>query len=318
MSFTNIKMSPAVEGQSLVPRDAESWRRCILALRMTCVAYGMPEDTTDEEYVMNQETLRELGVADPTSLKVELTGSAEFVMVSTPDTFFLAVQGTSFKQVCDLAADVDISWVPDENSVVLHDGFEDYACRIYRRISELDPLELRKATRLYISGHSLGGAVAVVLSYLFRHSRGPPLVPADCVVEVATVAAPRSVSFHELGRKATRFHRSRPQSARTPQITTWVEECRLHRHFVHKDDLVPRSPLPMLKFTGQVYVIERNTNRSGRFTLHACPDNQLPPLPLAARLLTRLGSHLLRGYLVELIQIGADTVRYFEAGGAPM
>ena len=302
--------SPVVGSGSTLPRDAASWARCVTSIRLAQAVYRLAENAEADA-----QTFRSLGV-DPDAVTTYMRHSADFCVVETESVVYLAIQGTL--RPADALLHHDIQPIPDENGCVLHDGYESYAVRILAKLAMLDLPAIKKAKRLYLSGHGLGGAVAVLLSYLLRASRRPPLVGPDCAIEVATIGAPKCISFFVNEANATHGRPKRPVATEPDRaIARVVEEARGHRHFINVRDVVPHAKLTAFERTGQVYLITRTPQ--GRTQLFASPPgNILPPLPISVRLFPGLSKHALRHNIPPIMAAGADLAAYFEGNVAPI
>ena len=309
--------SPVIGVGSRVPRDAASWARCVTAIRLAQAVYRFAENADADA-----QTFRSLGL-DPDTVTIYMRHSADFCVIGSPGdgaVVYIAIQGGKTLSDIRLDGGGDAQPIPDENGCVLHDGLESYAVRILAKLAALDLPAVKKARRVYLCGHGLGGAVAVILSYLLRFNRRPtPVVPADCEIEVATIGAPTCMAFLVNGANAARGRPKRTAANEPePALAAVLKESAAHRHFVHIADAVPRTRFDAFERTGQTYLLTRMPKGKGRMQLFACPNHVLPPRSVMRRLAPWLSKNRLTDYVPALMNVGADIAAFFEAGGSPI
>ena len=107
---------------------------------------------------------------------------------------FIALQGTN--SIDDVLNDMKIAPWTDANGQVFHTGFYQYATFAYKAITDKADHHILAALTgsggvktIYISGHSLGGAAAVILHYLLRND--PAF--ASIAIKVVTFGAPAAM-----------------------------------------------------------------------------------------------------------------------------
>ena len=90
-------------------------------------------------------------------------GSDAFTLEDEND-FIIACRGTEVKQMSDIKADLSISKT-DTPHGKLHIGFNHYVDKIWPEIA-MRVLEV-KNKKLWVTGHSLGAAMATIMAYRF-------------------------------------------------------------------------------------------------------------------------------------------------------
>lgn len=155
---------------------------------------------------------KELGY--PTTKLLDNDG-AECLLLENADTIVLAFRGTEPKEFSDIAADLKAWKRKSKTEGMVHAGFYDYLEKIWPLVlSELGP-KSRQKKKLYICGHSLGGAMA-------------------------TLAASR------LSAKITACY-----TYGSPRVggKVWLQrQAFTHFRYVNNNDMVPRVPPRLLGF----------------------------------------------------------------------
>lgn len=94
----------------------------------------------------------------------------------------LAFRGTQIDKCCDIKTDIEFKFYRDKYGVRIHCGFEKAFASVEKGVvREVDKLEQGK-TALYITGHSLGGALALMAAYKLS---------SDSVAACYTFGSPR-------------------------------------------------------------------------------------------------------------------------------
>lgn len=168
-----------------------------------------PDLGKEQENPASIHFLDDRGEPDTTDTQAFITHNA--------DVMIIAIRGTS-EMIPDLLRDFDARQVPfEEGSGKVHRGFYLAAKRARRFVtSYLD--KFYQSQQLIICGHSLGGAIALLLAQMLREadSRYP--------LQLYTYGAPRAGD--------TTFTRSAADL--------------LHHRIVSNDDLIPNLPLPWM------------------------------------------------------------------------
>ncbi|MFJ4345245.1 lipase family protein [Pseudomonas sp. NPDC089401] len=134
----------------------------------------------------------------------------------TPEYALIAVRGTN--EAADFIRDIDALQVPfEEGEGRVHRGFYESALKAYDFVTKyLESNQMRE--NLIICGHSLGGAVALILAEMLRRS------PYKYTIQLYTYGAPRAGDLSFIRGAADLVH---------------------HR-IVNHDDLIPSVPLPWM------------------------------------------------------------------------
>jgi predicted lipase len=147
-----------------------------------------------------------------------------------PELAVLSFRGTEPTRLKDILTDLDCDFNKDDRGTVLHDGF----LKAYNAVKEEILATLERLTKpLYVTGHSLGGALASIAAYSLE-SQGRPV--AACY----TYGSPRVGDGN---------------FART------LEKTPVYR-LVNSTDVVPRVPLKAQRYVhvGQLHYL----NDAGR------------------------------------------------------
>ena len=176
--FAQIRVNLAMlDGQLVNPA-----RR--LAPALPTAPQADPDSDLDSELESEPDT------AAPDGVTAE-SGNDYFVAVRKDtkgiDVLYVAIRGTELDDVVDIISDIDCSMFNG-----YHRGFRDYALAIYKTLRNSYGSYLKRTNRFFLTGHSLGGATATVLSLLLHRNLGIPLERID----VVTFGAPRAVGTH--------------------------------------------------------------------------------------------------------------------------
>tara|TARA_B100000902_G_scaffold218630_1_gene207771 strand:- start:1161 stop:1976 length:816 start_codon:yes stop_codon:yes gene_type:complete len=131
----------------------------------------------------------------------------------------VACRGTEPSQFADVLADLKTIPVRHERNGMVHSGFWEEANKVYPGILKAVKAGRKNKEKVYVCGHSLGGAMAVLVAEMLCHDKIP-------VEELKTFGQPR------VGTRAFRRH---------------LEGCKIgsYHRYVNNNDIVPRVP-PML------------------------------------------------------------------------
>lgn len=136
------------------------------------------------------------------------------VLAKTQNAFFISLRGT--QGFHDVIADIDIRKVripPDKRSLIqLHRGFFEAVASCIQEVVDRTADQLDNGTPLYITGHSLGGAMAAIMNaqlkdvYNFRRwhpvNRHRKLIPTSCY----TFGMPRYGNHYAVSQLSSPYH----------------------------------------------------------------------------------------------------------------
>ncbi|AVD83615.1 lipase [Pseudomonas sp. SWI6] len=167
-----------------------------------------PSLGNDQQNPARLHFLDDRGVSDATDTQAFITHTSEYALI--------AIRGTN--EAADFLRDVDALQVPfEQGEGRVHRGFYESALKVFDfAMSYLDQFDYSK--KLIICGHSLGGAVALILAEMLRRS------PSKFTIQLYTYGAPRAgdVTFT---RNAADL---------------------IHHRIVNHDDVIPNAPLPWM------------------------------------------------------------------------
>lgn len=139
----------------------------------------------------------------------------ECLVLENDEVLVLAFRGTEVKELSDIAADLKAWRCKSDTTGRVHAGFYDYLDALWTPLYKHINARVRKNKNLYITGHSLGGALAILAG-----SRLQSRVKA-----VYTYGAPR------VGNRK------------------WLKNLLFdHHRFVNNNDIVPRVPPILIGF----------------------------------------------------------------------
>lgn len=151
--------------------------------------------------------------------------AAVAILVENHDSLHLSWRGTDDAQDWLHNAKFFATSVPfmKDRKYKVHSGFLEYTSMLMPAVlRKLDELLAEKPRPVFISGHSLGGAAAVISAMQFEAHRGS----ARELASVITFGQPRVVN-----RPLAEFLERR-----------WVEKYKLYFRYTHNNDIVPRLP----------------------------------------------------------------------------
>ena len=128
----------------------------------------------------------------------------------------VACRGTEPSQFADVLADLKTIPVRHERQGYVHSGFKEETDKVYPGILKAVLAGRKKEEKVYVCGHSLGGAMAVLVAEQLCHDKIP-------VEELKTFGQPR------VGTRKFRRH---------------LEGCKIgsYHRYVNNNDIVPRVP----------------------------------------------------------------------------
>jgi len=168
----------------------------------------------------------------------ELGFKAEFIDVDGSQAYFLhndedlvfVCRGTQPTEWKDIAADLNAVPVPSSTGIgMLHKGFKDSVDHVFPRLSEL-AIDYGKTRTIWVTGHSLGAAMAVIASYKLQ--RDPALPNPQAL-----------------------FTYGCPRAGDKTYIAAMEGSGLLHFRFVNNADIVARVPFwPFKHLAGAMYM----------------------------------------------------------------
>jgi triacylglycerol lipase len=134
----------------------------------------------------------------------------------------VACRGTEPTQFADVLADLKTIPVRHDRNGMVHSGFWEEANKVYPGILEAVKAGRKNNEKVYVCGHSLGGAMAVLVAEMLCHDKIP-------VEELRTFGQPR------VGTRKFRRH---------------LEGCKIgsYHRYVNNNDIVPRVPPALFGF----------------------------------------------------------------------
>lgn len=104
------------------------------------------------------------------SFKLEKTiivDNVECMILSKDDILIIAFSGTKIEELDDIITDVKF-WYESFENFKIHKGFIDYYKKIkFSVLKKVIELEKQKERKIYWTGHSLGGALAVLFGFVY-------------------------------------------------------------------------------------------------------------------------------------------------------
>jgi len=164
-------------------------------------------------------------------------GDAEaWVFVTKDNAIIVSCRGTEPTKFADIAADLKTIPVRHPRNGMVHSGFYEYANLVYDEIfAQVKKLRKNKEN-VFVVGHSLGGAMAVLVAEQLAADGIP-------IKELRTFGQPR------VGTRKFREH---------------LEGCDIGRYirYVNNNDIVPRVPPALFGFVhgGQLHYINYHGN----------------------------------------------------------
>ena len=114
----------------------------------------------------------ELEVLDIELIKTFDTNGTQAMIISTKTFYALIFRGTEVSSIKDIKADLDAKIIQCESGGKIHRGFNDAFSEVHMEIQKYLNEELKENKPLFISGHSLGGALATVASKKLSFDNG--------------------------------------------------------------------------------------------------------------------------------------------------
>jgi hypothetical protein len=97
-------------------------------------------------------------------------GKSEVRIAWDDDVIIIACRGTDPLEAADWIADLDVLWIVLSQGR-MHKGFYGYYDKLHSGVTDAMPSPAEPKRRVWITGHSLGGAMAVVCGYRLRQKR---------------------------------------------------------------------------------------------------------------------------------------------------
>lgn len=148
--------------------------------------------------------------------------SEAWIFYTKDNSIVVACRGTEPTEFKDVLADLDLYPLKHPVAGRVHRGFHSYANRIYPKVLEEIKKGRKKDQDVYVCGHSLGGAMAVIIAEQLI-SDGIP------VKELSTYGQPR---------------------VGTPAYCAYLDTCGIgdYKRYVNNNDVVPKVPPTFLMF----------------------------------------------------------------------
>lgn len=189
-----------------------------LFARLSEIAYTDPKDS--------EVQFKELGFS---SEFIDVKGSQAYLLTNSDDAIVVC-RGTEPTEFADIKADLDVKTVPSSTGVgKVHRGFKTSVDHIWPTL-EPKLIKLGKKRTIWCAGHSLGAAMATLVTYKLQRNEELPSAQA-----LFTYGSPR------VGNKT--------------YIRGITDTGVLHFRFVNNADIVARVPLwPFHHFGGMYYM----------------------------------------------------------------
>jgi len=188
--------------------SSESERAAVLA-KMAGRAYLEPDEL--------KQTENKLGMQRTKSKFISIDDTAEAWIFFTKDNgIIVACRGTEPTEFKDILADLKAFPIKHPRAGRVHRGFYEYAMMVYPEILEVVKKNRKKNENVYVVGHSLGGAMAV-------------LVAEQLVADGIPVRELRTYGQPRVGTRRFREH---------------LEGCDIGSYvrYVNNNDIVPKVP----------------------------------------------------------------------------
>ena len=189
-----------------------------LFAKLSSLAYMHPENKNDKGELLKDKAL-ELGFK-ATFISNE---TAEAYVFEDKENVVIACRGTEPKQLKDIATDLKIRRVPAATGIgKVHRGFKLYTDKIWDSLIEFLKSNKSENKELWITGHSLGGAMA-------------------------TVMAKRFAEKNELKTPTMLFTYGSPRVGNSDYVNSVDKEI-VHHRFMNDGDIVTKIPTAPLYF----------------------------------------------------------------------
>ena len=147
---------------------------------------------------------------------IDIEGAQVYFFNSKTD-IVIAARGTQPSELNDLYADLEIFKADSVTGFKVHQGFKEEVDKVYDSILALVEQHHDKpvSKKIWVCGHSLGGAMATILAQRLEHTGGFD------VNTLFTFGSPR---------------------AGGPKFSAWCNKHLKHQRFVNNNDVVPCVP----------------------------------------------------------------------------
>ncbi len=180
----------------------EKERRALFA-RFAKIAYSGPK--------LGKEQGKKLGFS--AALYIDERGAQTYIFHNKTD-IVITCRGTEPSQLNDIYADLEIFKADSVTGSKIHQGFKEEVDKIYDQV-EKRLAKYSKGRKIWCTGHSLGGAMATILSQRLEFRGGHD------IDTLYTYGSPR---------------------AGGPQFRSWCDRHLNHQRFVNNNDVVPCVP----------------------------------------------------------------------------
>ena len=200
-----------------------------LFAKLSSIAYMHPEKKSDKGELLQDKAL-ELGFK---ATFISNKG-AEAYIFEDKENIVIACRGTEPKQIKDIKADLQIKRVPADTGIgKVHRGFKLYTDKIWDKLVDAIKNSKRENKELWITGHSLGGAMA-------------------------TVMAKRCAETDELKTPTMVFTYGSPRVGNGDYVNS-IDQALVHHRFMNDGDIVTKIPTaPFYFHCGALHHISKN------------------------------------------------------------
>ena len=159
---------------------------------------------------------------------IDIEGAQVYFFNSKTD-IVIAARGTQPSELNDLYADLEIFKADSVTGYKVHQGFKEEVDKVYDSVLALVE-QHHDSKKIWVCGHSLGGAMATILAQRLEHTGGFD------VDTLFTFGSPR---------------------AGGPRFSAWCNKHLKHQRFVNNNDVVPCIPTVFRwRHTGQCNYIK--------------------------------------------------------------